>query len=79
MSISGEGSRLPPASTTRTIPSFSATNMRPSGAQAAAVGRVRPAARVFAKKPGGSVPVGVAAASLDGALSAPVEETAVTR
>jgi hypothetical protein len=46
---------VPVPVTTRTTPPFSATNMRPSGAQATAVGAVSPETTVRSSKPVGSV------------------------
>jgi len=44
-----------PGLTTRTRPLFSATNLRPSGAQSTATGELKPVASVVSEKPGGSV------------------------
>jgi hypothetical protein len=55
MSISGFETSAPAAVTTRTLPPFSATNMRPSGAQATAVGAVSPETTVRSSKPVGNM------------------------
>src|SRR5688500_17146086 len=67
MSSSGAVTSVPAAVTTRTRPAFSATNVRPSGAQSTAVGAVSPETTVRSSYPAGSVaatatgtPIGVA-------------------
>jgi hypothetical protein len=62
MSTSGWSTKAPAAVTTRTLPAFSATNMRPSGAQLTAVGKSRPDTSVRSSKPAGTVAAGDAPA-----------------